>query len=217
MNTLILDPVKEMLGYIASQVPTIVGVMLILVIGYILARVVSQLIHTILKEIHFDKLAHTLGINTVLNKGGIKDSPVDMVRTLVYWIIMIMGTILGVKSMGLTVVDDSVHRLFSYVPNVISGVFVLVFGMILAKFISRIIVLVAGNTDMPKPEILGTLSKWAIILFAFIIFMEELGLSSLLEGTHFNYLFGAICLALALSFGLGGRDSASKFLDKLKK
>ena len=86
-----------------------------------------------------------------------------------------------------------------------------------SKFISGIIVLVAGSTDMPKPEILGTLSKWAIVLFAFIIFMEELGLSSLLEGTHFNYLFGALCLALALSFGLGGRDSAAKFLDKLKK
>ena len=217
MNTLILDPVKEMLGYVAGQIPTVVGVTLILVVGYILARVVSQLVYTILKEIHFDKLAHTVGIDGVLSKGGIKHSTVDILRSLIYWIMMIMGTILGVKAIGLTVVDDSVHRLFSYVPHVISGVFVLVMGMIVAKFISAIIVLVVGNTGMPKPEVLGTMSKYAITLFAFIIFMEELGLGSLLEGTHFTYLFGALCLALALSFGLGGRDTAAKFLEKLRK
>ena len=217
MNTLIIDPVREMLGYIASYIPTVVGVTLILVIGYILARVVSQLVHTILKEIHFDKLAHKIGVDTVLTKGGLKHSTVDVVRSLIYWVMMIMFTIMGVKAIGLTVVDDTVHRLVSYVPNVISGVFVLVFGMILARFISRIIVLVAGNTDMPRPEMLGTLSKWAITLFAFVIFLQEIGLGSLLEGTHFTYLFGAICLALSLSFGLGGRDAAAKYIEKLKK
>jgi uncharacterized membrane protein len=109
------------------------------------------------------------------------------------------------------------NRLFSYVPSVIGAVFVLIFGMILANFISSLIKIVASNTDLPRPDILGMVTKYAIILFTVTIFLKEIGLESILTGTSLDIIFAGIVLALALSFGLGGRDSAARYLDKLRK
>ncbi|MBL8013775.1 MAG: hypothetical protein JNN05_08010, partial [Candidatus Omnitrophica bacterium] len=114
-------------------------------------------------------------------------------------------------------VDDMVNRLFSYVPSVISAVFVLIFGMILGTFISTLVRVVASNTDIPRPDILGMLTKYAIVLFSVTIFLHEIGLGALVSGNSLNTLFMSVCLALALAFGLGGRDTAAKYIERIKR
>ena len=217
MKTFILESVTGMFSTIAGIVPTLLSVITIVVVGAIVARVVTQMIHRLLKEIHVDQLTAKIGLDGILHKGGIKHSFVDLIGFMIHWSIMITVLIMGVKSMGLTVVDEVVTRLFSYIPHVVSAVTALVLGMVTANFVSTVVKLVAHYTGMPKPELLGTYSKWAIVTFAGIIFLEEIGLGSLLTGTPFQYLFGALCLALALSFGLGGRDAAARYIEKLRK
>ena len=109
----------------------------------------------------------------------------------------------SIKIFGLPLVDDMVNRLFSYVPSVIGAVFVLIFGMILGNFISSLVRIVASNTDIPRPDIMGMLTKYAIVLFAVTIFLHEIGLGVLVTGTSISTLFASVCLALALAFGLG--------------
>jgi hypothetical protein len=75
----------------------------------------------------------------------------------------------------------------------------------------------AGNANLPKPEILAGISRWAIIIFAVTIALEQLGIAPLLVSATFNIILGGIVLALALAFGLGGKDAAAKYLEELKK
>ena len=217
MKTFILDSVTAVFSTIAGIVPTVLSVVTIVVVGAIVARVVTQMIQRLLKEIHVDQLTHKIGLDGILHKGGIKRTCVDLISSLIHWTIMITVLVMGVKSMGLTVVDDVIARLFSYIPHVISAITALVLGMVTANFVATVVKLVAHYTGMPKPELLGMYSKWAIVTFAGMIFLEEIGLGSLLVGTPFQYLFGALCLALALSFGLGGRDAAARTIEKLRK
>jgi len=213
----ILKSVHDMFGTVTGYLPTLLSVLGILVIGYVAARVMSKVIARLFKEIYFDTVCHHLGLAGVLRKGGIKRTPSEVVGCLVYWVVMIMVLTVSVKTFGLTLVDDMLNRLFAYVPSVIGAVFVLIFGMILANFISSLVKIVASNTDIPRPDILGMVTKYTIILFAVTIFLKEIGLEGIVTGTSLDIIFASICLALALSFGLGGRDTAARYIDKLRK
>jgi len=216
-DTLVIYPVREMLAKIASFIPTLVGALLILSIGYIAAKVIRDIAIRLFKAIRFDTVADKAGISDVLDKSGIKLRLSEMLRVLVYWLVMIMVFVMTVNALGLTVASALLERLFAYIPNVISAVFVLVLGMFLANFVSGIVHATAKNTNVPKPELLGKISKYAIIIFAATISLEELGIAPLLVGTTFHIILGAICLALALSFGLGGKEAAARYLEELKK
>ncbi len=104
-----------------------------------------------------------------------------------------------------------------YVPTVITGVLILMVGMFLAHIVSVFVRVVAANTDMPKPDMLATFTKWSVMLMAIMAFVDKIGLGYLFTGTPLILMIAALALALGLSFGLGGRDHAAHYLDKLLK
>ncbi|MCA9404359.1 MAG: hypothetical protein KC897_11295, partial [Candidatus Omnitrophica bacterium] len=108
-------------------------------------------------------------------------------------------------------------RLLAYIPNVITGVVVLIFGMLLAKFVATIIYIAAKNTDMPIPLTLAKLSKLAIIIYVSIIYLTEIGFVGLFSGANYSIFLTGIVFALALAFGLAGKDVAAKYLGVLDK
>jgi hypothetical protein len=89
--------------------------------------------------------------------------------------------------------------------------------MFLANFVSGIVRTAASNANLPKPEIFAGISRWAIIIFAVTISLEQLGIAPLLVTATFNIILGGVCLALALAFGLGGKDAAARYLEELKQ
>lgn len=213
----ILSSVKDTFTTVTGYLPTFLTIIAVLVIGWVAARVISKLVGRLFKEIYFDTMCQHLGLGGVLRKGGIKRTPSEVVSCMLYWIIMITVLASSVKIFGLPMVDDMVNRLFSYVPSVISAVFVLIFGMILGNFVSSLVTIVASNTDIPRPDLIGMLTKYAIVLFAVTIFLHEIGLGMLVGPDSISTLFTGVCLALALAFGLGGRDTAARYIDRLKK
>jgi hypothetical protein len=125
--------------------------------------------------------------------------------------------VMAVDALGLPKGSDVLAGLFAYVPKVIAALLVLVVAMFLASFVSGIVQTAAGNANMPRPEIFAGVSRWAIIIFAATIALVELGVAHLLVTTTFNIILGGVCLALALAFGLGGKDAVARYLEELKQ
>jgi hypothetical protein len=216
-GNLIVDPVREMLTKVLAYLPTLLGALIILVIGWMIAKVIRGLVNRVLKIIRFDTLADKAGITEVLRKGDLKATTGEVLSGLVYWLVIIMVLVMVVNALGLPQASEVFESLFAYIPSVIAGLFVLVIGMFLASFVSGIVRTAAGNANLPKPEILAGVSRWAIIIFAATIALGELGIATLLVTTTFNIFFGGVCLALALAFGLGGKDAAGKYLEQLMR
>ena len=216
-GTLIADPVREMLTKIMAYLPVLLGALIILVVGWLVAKAIKQLVDWLLTTVRFDMLADKAGISEVLRKGNLKTTASQIVSGLVYWLMMIMVLVMVVNALGLPKASDILASLFAYVPKVIGALFVLVVAMFLANFVSGIIRTAAGNANLPKPEIFAGISRWAIIIFAVTISLGELGIGTLLVTTTFNIILGGVCLALALAFGLGGKDAAAKYLEELKQ
>jgi len=216
-DNLIADPIRQMLAKILAYLPVLLGALIILIVGWIVAKAIRRIVDWLLKAARFDILADKAGISGILRKGDLKISPREVVSGLVYWLIMIMVLVMAVDALGLPKASDVLASLFAYVPKVIAALLVLVVAMFLASFVSGIVWTAAGNANLPKPEIFAGVSRWAIIIFAATIALEQLGIAPLLVTTTFNIILGGVCLALALAFGLGGKDAAARYLDELKK
>lgn len=217
LKNLIIEPISEMLTRIVGYLPTLLGALIILVIGWMVANLIRKIVSQVLKLIHLDDLADKAGISEALSKGGLKTTTCEILSGLVYWLVIIMVLIIVVNALGMPEASNVLESLFDYIPNVIAAIFVLIIGMFLANFVSGIVRTAGGNANLPKPEIFAGISRWAIIIFASTISLRELGIAPLLVTTTFNILFGGVCLALALAFGLGGKDAAAKYLEQLQK
>jgi len=216
-GNLIVEPIREMLTRIMAYLPVLLGALIILIVGWIVAKIIRWIVDGLLKAVRFDTLADKAGISEVLRKGDMKITARQVVSSLVYWLIIIMVLVMVANALGLPKASDILSNLFAYVPKVIAALLVLVVAMFLASFVSGIVRTVAGNAKLPKPELLAGISRWAIIIFAVTISLEQLGIAPLLVTATFNIILGSVCLAFALAFGLGGKDAAARYLEELKE
>ena len=216
-ENLIADPVRQMLSRILGYLPVLLGALVILIVGWIVAKALRRIIDWLLETIRFDTLADKAGISEILKKGDLKISAREVVSGLVYWLVIIMVLVMVVNALGLPKASDVLESLFAYVPNVIAALLVLVVALFLASFVSGIVHTAAGNANLPRPEIFAGVSRWAIVVFAATISLGELGIAPLLVTTTFNIVLGGVCLALALAFGLGGKDVVARYLEEFKE
>ena len=216
-ENLIVEPVREMLTRIMAYLPVLLGALVILIVGWIVAKIIKSIVNGALKVIRFDTLADKAGISEILQKGKLKITARQVVSGLVYWLVIIMVLVMAVNALGLSNASDVLASLFAYVPQVIAALLVLVVAMFLANFVSGIVQIAAGNAKLPKPDLLAGISRWAIMIFAVTIALAQLGIAALFVTTTFNIVLGGIVLALALAFGLGGKDAAARYLDELKQ
>ena len=216
-GNLIVDPVREMLAKIMAYLPVLIGALVILIVGWIVAKIIRWMVDGALKAVQFDKLADKSGISEVLKKGNLKITAREVLSNLVYWLVIIMVLVMVVNALGLPKASDVLTSLFAYVPSVIAAIFIIVVAMFLASFVSGIVRIAAGNANLPKPELLAGISRWAIIIFAATIALTQLGIAPLLVTATFNIILGGIVLALALAFGLGGKDAAARYLEELRQ
>jgi len=216
-DNLIFDPVRQMLTKIMAYLPVLLGALLILIVGWIVAKIIRWIVDGLLKAIRFDTLADKAGISEVLRKGNLKTSAREVISGLVYWLVIIMVLVMVVNALGLPNASEVLSSLFAYVPKVIAALLVLVVAIFLANFVSGLVQIAAGNANLPKPALLAGISRWAIIIFAVTISLTQLGIAPLLVTATFNIILGGIVLALALAFGLGGKDAAARYLEELKQ
>lgn len=214
---IIIEPIKEMLTKLTGFIPVLLGALAILIIGWLIAKLMRGIVNRVLKVVQFDKMADKAGIAEILTKGGIKPNARELLSSLFYWLLMIMVWVMVLNSLGLTVAAELLEKIFTYLPSVIAAIFVLILGMFIGNFFYGITRTAASNANLPKPEIYGSISKWAVVIFAGTIALGELGIAPLFVTSTFNIFFGAVCLALALAFGLGGKDIATKYLEEVTK
>lgn len=214
IHSCLLVPLKDMFSHIIGYIPTLVIAIAILVLGYLIAKLLRELMQKLLAEVGLDKVMDKLGLSKFLHANGVKHSLSHVLISVVYLIVIYMFVIMAVNVVGAYGVSAQVGIVVGYVINVISAVLVLVVGLILAKIMGDVVYLVISKLELPNPQLHERIARWAIIVYAAKISLSELGLGVLLTGPVFMIWFGGVVLALALAFGLGGRDAASKYLAK---
>ena len=219
-SLIVVEPVKAMLVRAATFIPTLIGILVILIVGWIIAAVLKNVVIKLLKLIQFDSASEKSGLADVLRKGGIKNSLSELMGGLIYWLIMLLVFMAALNALGMTVVASLLDKVILYIPNVIAAIFIISLGMFFASIIGSIIMTACMNAGMKKAKLMSQVTQTVIVVFAAIMTLEQLNIATTILNTTVTVLLGAIGLAFALAVGLGSKDMAGKLMydlvEKLK-
>ena len=207
------DPVRSFLTQAGEIFPKILLAIVILIVGWLVAKVVRFIVVKALRAINFNVLTEKAGLDGFLRQGGGETDTTGILGLLVYWLIILTALLVASNSVGLAAVTELIGRIVLFVPRVIVAVVILAFGAYFARFIGVTVTAYCKNLDMPDATLLGRLAMYAIIVFVAMIAIDHLGLGDIIRET-FLIILTAVALALALAFGLGGQKRAADFLER---
>jgi hypothetical protein len=214
-NSIVIEPVKAMLVRAATFLPTLIGILVILIVGWIIAAVLKNVVVKLLKAIQFDSASEKSGLADVLKKGGIKNTLSELLGGLVYWIIMLLVFMAAMNALGMTVVASLLDKVILYIPNVIAAIFIISLGIFFASMIGSIVMTASANAGIKQAKLLSQVTRTVIVIFAVIMTLEQLNIATTILSTTITILLGAIGLAFALAIGLGSKDIAGKLIHDL--
>ena len=220
MTSVVSDAARAVFLRVADFIPTLVGAILILVVGWLLAGVLQRVLVQILKGVRLDDLAETARISDILQKGDIKYSLSELLGVFLYWLVILATLLAGLNVLGLTIAAELLEKVISYVPSVLAGVIVLILGLFFSTLVGSIVQTTAANAGIGQARGLGQITRVVVILFSSVVALEKF-FSSVIVQTTFTIVVAAIAFGLALAFGLGCKDIAGKyvgdFIDKVRR
>lgn len=212
-----LESLRTFWLQLSSYLPQVVAALILLTVGWLVAKLVRKAATRFLKMIRLDVVAEKAGIEDFLLQGGVKYTTVTIVANLIYWLLMFTVMLAVLNSLGLQAAAELFNRIILYIPNVVVAILVLMFGTLFAKFMRGISYTYLNNIGVGGAEAVSQIAQWAILIFVVSVALEQLAIGGQVLVSAFQIAFGALCLALALSFGLGGKEWAAKVLDRMWK
>lgn len=211
---LILDSLQSSWFQIAAYLPRILTAIVLLILGWLIARTVQRVVVRLLRLVRLEAAAEQTGVDDFLVRGGVRFTVVTLIGEIFYWGLLLIFAVAVFNLIGLTMSPESVARLTSYVPNVMAALVVLIFGSLGARLIRGLVVAYLGNVGVKGSERIGYLVQAALVAFVMLLALEQLRIDVKLLASAFQLAFGGICLALAIAFGLGGRNWAESILER---
>jgi hypothetical protein len=153
------------------------------------------------------------GIGDFLNKMGTGNDPAGLVAGLVKWIVRVVVLLVAFDVLGLPAVSDVMRQLLLWLPNLVVAIFVLFIGGIAARALGNIVRGATAEAGFANPETLANVTRTTVWAFAIVVAINQLGIATNLITTLFTGFVAALAIALGLTFGLGGRDLASRTLE----
>ncbi|MDP2676122.1 MAG: hypothetical protein Q8O83_00330 [bacterium] len=200
---------------VVEFIPKFIVAFIIFVLGWLIAVSLGKIVAQIFAMLKVNKIFENLGFEEPITRAGFKLDVGGFIGGLVKWFFIIVFLIAAVDVLGLDQINLFLRDVVSYLPNVIVAAFILVIAAVVADAMRRIVVGSARAAHLPSADLLGGISKWSIWIFAFLAAMYQLGIAGPFVQTLFTGFIAALSIALGLSFGLGGKETASRFLAKL--
>jgi hypothetical protein len=211
---LALEPLRAFLTQIGSFLPKLILAILILVAGWLLAKLIRFVIVRGLRAVNFNVLAERAGIDGFLQQGGIKTDTLGILAVLAYWLIIIAALMVAFNSLGLTYVTDLVGHILLFIPRVMVAVLILAFGGYFARFIATTVTVYFRNVGAEESAFLGRIAFSAIMVFVALIALDQMSIGLDIIRQSFLILLAGVVLALALAFGIGGQKWAADVLER---
>ena len=210
----ILEPARAFLVQIGGYLPRLAVAALVLVGGWLLAKAARFGVVKALRALNFHVLTERAGVDGFLQQSGTQKDTTDIIGTLVYWLVILAALIVAFNGLGLTHVTELLTRVLLFLPKVLLALLIVIFGAYFGRFVATSVITYCRNVGIGDAELLGKIAQMAIMVFVVLIAIDQLDIGGDLVQRTFLILLTGIVLALALAFGLGGRDWAAAILER---
>ncbi len=204
----ILQPLEDALAVFLSYIPQLIGAVIILIVGYIIAKVLQAIVTRVLRGVGFENWMERGGVKQFFDRAGTRQTPSGVLGKVVFWFVFIIAITMAADALGIQQISGFLNQLIAFIPSIFVAILILFLAALLANFLSGI---VRGATGS---GILASVVQYGIIVYAVFTALTQLGIAVELTAPTFLILLGAVALALAIAFGLGGREVAQEILEK---
>ncbi|MDF1501674.1 mechanosensitive ion channel [Roseisolibacter sp. H3M3-2] len=199
---------QESFAQLGLFVPSLLGSLVILFAGYLLAKLVEKGTNRLLRRVRLNEMLERGGVLHAVERSGTHLNPARVIANLLFWFVMFAVMLIAANALGFQSLANVFSELVSYIPSVIAAIVIIIVGIVLGGFVGGLIMASAGG--LHGGPTLARVGRWGVIILAVFMALQELGIATDIVTTAFAILFGAIALAVALSFGLGNRDLAGE-------
>ena len=202
---------------VAGFVPSLILAILIFVIGWIVASIVGRVIGQIVGALKLDTALKSAGLDTVLRRAGMELDSGMFIGGLVRWFIIVVFLMASLDIVRLSQVNEFLRNVvLGYLPNVLVAALILLVAGVVADAMQRIVSSSAKAAQGSSAGLLGGIARWSIWILALITALSQLGIAPQFMQILFTGLVAMLALAGGLAFGLGGRDAAAKYIERLR-
>jgi hypothetical protein len=211
---LLLDTTREFFHQIASLLPRLVLALGVMLIGWLLAKVVRFAIERGLRAVNFNVLTQRAGTDHFLQSAGLRGDTTTLFGLLGYWMVLVAALMVAFNGLGLTYATDLLQRVELFGPKILVAGVVMVLGSYFARFVGESIDRFCRDAQVPDSDIFGKVARYLIMAFVVMIALSEIEVGGDIVQRAFLIILAGIVLALALAFGLGGKDWAAALLER---
>ncbi len=211
---LIVDPVRAFLVQVGSYLPRLAVALAVAIVGWLVAKAVRFAAVKTLRALNFHVLTERAGVDSFLQQGGTTKDTTDVFGALIYWVVILVALIIAFNGLGLTQVTELLTRVLLFLPKLLVGLLVIILGAYFGRFVGQAVLTYCRNIGITDADLLARIAQYTIVVFVVLIAIDQLDLGGILVQQTFLILLAGLVFALALAFGLGGRDAAAALLKR---
>ena len=209
-----LDTTREFIHQAAAFLPRLALALAVLVVGWLIAKVVRFAIERGLRAVNFNVLTERAGTDHFLQRGGLRGDTTTAFGLLAYWVVLIAALMIAFNGLGVTYVADLLQRVELFTPRILVAGLILVLGSYFAHFVGESVETYCVGAQISDADMIGKIVRYIVMTFVLMIALSQLEVGGEFIQRAFLIVLAGVVLALALAFGLGGRQWAAAMLER---
>jgi Conserved TM helix len=211
---ILLETAREFLHQIAAFLPRLALALIVVVVGWLFAKATRFAVEKGLRAVNFNVLSERAGTDNFLQQGGMRGDTTTLFGLFAYWVVILAGLVIAFNGLGLTYITDLLQRVVLFAPKVLVAMLVVILGSYFARFVGSAVHTYCVNVQISDADMLGRIARYLIMTFVVMIALSQVEIGGDIVQRTFLIILAGLVLALALAFGLGGKDWAAALLER---
>jgi hypothetical protein len=211
---LLLESAREFLHQFATFLPRLLLALVVVAIGWLFAKAVRFAVEKGLRAVNFTVLTERAGTDNFLQQAGLKGDTTTLFGLVAYWLAILAALITAFNGLGATHIADLLGRAVLFTPKLVVAMLVVVFGSYCARVVGGAVYTYCVDAQIPDADLLGRIARYLIVIFVVMIALSQIEVGGDIVQMTFLIILAGLVLALALAFGLGGKEWAAAMLER---
>jgi hypothetical protein len=209
-----VEATREFLHQIAAFLPRLLLALVVVAVGWLFAKAARFAVERALRAVNFGVLTERAGTDNFLRQAGMRGDTTALFGLVAFWLVILAALIIAFNGLGLTYITDLLGRAVLFTPKLLVAMLLVIFGSYCARFVGNAVHTYCVDARIPDADMLGRLVRYVIMTVVVMIALSQVEIGGDIVQRTFLIILAGLMLALALAFGLGGKDWAAALLQR---
>ncbi len=201
---------------VVGFLPALIGAAAVLILGLIVAAGLERLVERLVYYLKIDRLLEKLGLEHLLGRAKLELNAGHFLGKIVYWFMILAFLLAASDILGFGALSGFLRDVLLYIPNVLVAAFIVLAAVAAANFLKGLVIASVFGARLHAAKFLGIGTWWIVVIFGLLTAAAQLNIAVAIINTIITGIIAMMALAGGLAFGLGGRDVAERWLERLE-